>query len=868
MWPLIRRGGLQVNVRHSCIGRKGTVRVPVVQVFRDNDNSFSTNRISKSSSVSFSSKSPPQTQMGTQNVQQTTNLLHNAPWTSKHWKLARSTLTSSSKLKPTPQSVDRSFQLLDRMIIEAERPGINIHISTQLLNQVLDHWRIGSRYQVVDPAKWPAQRVLALLDNYTTRVPSSLAANTKTYSLIAAVAIKQTPSSAPEFCSALLERMKQSTHARPNAVILTQIMDAYVKSGQPQAPMAAQALFDYMVESSRIAPNEKSLTRVLQAWITNDENDNHEEALTHINQALGYMIHASKNHPAVLPNSLFLVLVLDACLAKQRQQQNAAVKSLAPLLADALMTRVCLDAITYPRLAPTEAAYSSLVTLWAKSHHMSQSPERAEFWLGRMRLASEENSAVTPPRGNLYSVVISAWEKSGRPEAAHRGEILWKHLILERADSDDNLPDVETFNSVLDSLAKSDNPKKGQHAETVLIRMQELSDKGHFDKPNFGTFQKVIHCWAESDMDGAAERAEDVLRLAEGLFEAGDLELRPTFDGYMSVIGVLSKSYSQDAPERIQLLLQRIEQRFESGDNEFQLDERAYISLISAYAHSGRDDATQRSQTVFDESPSRIRSTGLYNVLILAQGGDSNRAEVLLQDMHRAFLEGNDQVKPDITSFNNVILSWSKSGSPMAAWRVDSIFHRMTELSQSGLLAVKPNGKTFELVITTLSNDWGADSAAKVDCYLELLKGFYRSGKHDCSPSVISYTEAIRAWGSNVEDPRAVLRAKALLDEMHELAREGVDTVKPNSRTYMVYLKALAVSSVPDKISLAKEAVHSMKQNDIEPDAVLLAQIQRCLVPIRVSSNPWTVILHDSTEFPPFMVPSEVSILSSVFHEE
>jgi hypothetical protein len=306
-----------------------------------------------------------------------------------------------------------------------------------------------------------------------------------------------------------------------------------------------------------------------------------------------------------------------------------------------------------------------------------------------------------------------------------------------------------------------------------------------------------------------------------------------------------------------------MQERFDAGDENYLLNERAYTALIKAYANSGRDDAALMAQTVSDETPDQYKCTDFYNALIAAQGGDSNRAEVILQEMQREFLAGNDRIRPNTASFNNVLLSWSRSGSAMAAWRVDGIFQRMTELDRNGELEVKPNGTTFDIVIATISNDWGADAARKVDRYLELLKDYYRSGEPDCMPSVTSYTEAIRAWGSNTDDPRAVLRAKALLDEMHELAREGAESVKPDRSTYSVYLKALLQSSVEGKEELVRDVLSSMKRDHIDLDGVLLSQIQRCSLPVGLMPGSWTVQLDDTVEFPNTMVPSRDGALAA-----
>jgi hypothetical protein len=429
--------------------------------------------------------------------------------------------------------------------------------------------------------------------------------------------------------------------------------------------------------------------------------------------------------------------------------------------------------------------------------------------------------------------------------AATEYSILYE-LLGRSTESKDAIPNESLIYSVLDSLVKSGKSSAGNRAEMILLKMQELFEEGRMAQPTFQAFQKVINCWVVSDMESATERAERVLHFAETLSEDGDKHLQPSYDGYTSVIQAWAKSCRNEAPERIQRHMRKMQQRHDDGDSDFKLDAQIFSALIEAYATSGRDDAKLMANAVFDNAPSEHRNTRLYNALIFAQGGDAIQAESILNKMHEQFLNGNSNTKPNTQTFNNLIMTWSKSGSPMAAWRADSIFQRMEELSRKGELDVKPDSKTFDTVIATLTNDWGADAARKVDRYLELVKEYYQSGATDCMPSVASYTEAIRAWGSNVDDPRAVLRAKALLDEMNELAGEGAESVKPNQDTYLVYLRALSQSDVEGKAQLAKDVLISMKDNGVELDKALLSEIQRCSLPLGVVEKSWKVPIGES----------------------
>ena len=230
--------------------------------------------------------------------------------------------------------------------------------------------------------------------------------------------------------------------------------------------------------------------------------------------------------------------------------------------------------------------------------------------------------------------------------------------------------------------------------DELLLKLQELYDEGSCSPPTFDTFKKVLNCWSNSQEKGAAERMENMVLLAQSLYDDGDTRLRPDFDGYMAVITAWSKSQTLDAPNKIQSHLKSLHQRRLEGNQTLKIDSQVYATLIRAYANIA--SATED-----------LQNTSLYNALIISQGGDSSRAEELLQVMQLSYFEGNDNVKPNTETFNAVIHMWLRSGSPMAAWKADGIFKRMQDLSQSGKLNVKPNSRTFNLVISTLAQDWG-----------------------------------------------------------------------------------------------------------------------------------------------------------------
>jgi hypothetical protein len=70
----------------------------------------------------------------------------------------------------------------------------------------------------------------------------------------------------------------------------------------------------------------------------------------------------------------------------------------------------------------------------------------------------------------------------------------------------------------------------------------------------------------------------------------------------------------------------------------------------------------------------------------------SSKAEALLDEMHDAFVNGNEEsVQLNVRSFASALDAWSKSGSPEAPQQAKQILARTCHHSESGELDAKPN---------------------------------------------------------------------------------------------------------------------------------------------------------------------------------
>jgi hypothetical protein len=143
-------------------------------------------------------------------------------------------------------------------------------------------------------------------------------------------------------------------------------------------------------------------------------------------------------------------------------------------------------------------------------------------------------------------------------------------------------------------------------------------------------------------------------------------DCKPDVYAYTAVFHSWGSSQSKDSGRRAEMLFRRMVTRFRDGDEGLRPDAAAYASVLQAYIG----------------------------------GPNAPRAEDILWEMVSDYQNGNDSAKPiSLRVFNNVVAVWSKTESPQAPERAESIIHRIHELYNAGALAFKPNSYTYSLML-------------------------------------------------------------------------------------------------------------------------------------------------------------------------
>jgi pentatricopeptide repeat protein len=311
---------------------------------------------------------------------------------------------------------------------------------------------------------------------------------------------------------------------------------------------------------------------------------------------------------------------------------------------------------------PTIATYRCVIDCWAKS----KQPGLAEIVLRTMPV---------PPNIFVYTSLMNAYAKVGD---APRAEALLKEVLTkyEQAEGRDETmkPTLATFTTVLDAWAKSKSNQAGQHAQSILVKMQQLYEAGLLETPpDRKSWACVLQCWATT---GNVEEAQAVLSRMKA-----DSNLVPGLIEYTAILQAWSRSNHPQAPERAMSFMEEMELK------NIRPDRIAFGALIQVWAKSKRKDsgsnaiaALRRLQSQTDNAKrtsQKFQPTAQeYTVTISAFRNDYESVEMLFEEMLELG-KSRPQVLPTAITYGTVLQKLAASPLLDKAERADRIHELM-----------------------------------------------------------------------------------------------------------------------------------------------------------------------------------------------
>ena len=337
-------------------------------------------------------------------------------------------------------------------------------------------------------------------------------------------------------------------------------------------------------------------------------------------------------------------------------------------------------------------------------------PERCRAFLERMKSQYELDPCVRTKNSLINSIA-----KSNRPNASERAE----SMLLEMLDTNDeaSMPSTVTFNICVDAWSRnrsdSDAPNR---AERLINTMKKYNEKGFtFIKPDATTYTSVIVAWGKSRHKDGAERSEAILSHMQSLYEAtGDECLRPNVVSLSAVVSAWSNR-SKNNPEAAQRALDILEWAYEKGGHRgIRPNTITYNSVITALSRSRQKDSAQKGHDLLDRMKQQYRDGDLdvkpsrvtYNSLISCYASTPQpntvmeQVDGLLEEMKRcAIEEDDDSLAPDVVTYGSFLGCLAKSRIATKARRAYNIACEMEQKVLEGNENIRPNILIYDQVL-------------------------------------------------------------------------------------------------------------------------------------------------------------------------
>ena len=403
-------------------------------------------------------------------------------------------------------------------------------------------------------------------------------------------------------------------------------------------------------------------------------------------------------------------------------------------------------------------------------------------------------TTIHPSHLAVYNSLINLLAKSNNPKVSRKSVEVLKDLQYRYDTSKDPnlMPNTVSFNSTLSAFSKASNKHDVEQAESIVKKMEDLYNQGYNDvKPDAFTLTNLISCYAYSNVKGSAERAEEILQQMQAMYdEDGDNKMRPTKASFGAVLNAWAR---EGNAHRAQAIVDHMETLQDSYE-EMSANTVLYNTLINSWAKSGS-----------------------------AESG--KKAEEILRKMQELHKNGNEDVRPTRITYNSVISAHQKSGNKETFANANKILQHMEESGDSSILPDVVTYTTFLNIVSRWRNNLKIDTAEQV---LEKM------AKRGITPNNFTYDAVLRVcFNANPRDHKIKRKALVLAVKTLSIMQESSQII-PTSFTYSLFFSAISkLSEGNEQEKLLHRTVQDCCDEGLLTDSIL-DQLKRSFEPTLV----------------------------------
>lgn len=317
-------------------------------------------------------------------------------------------------------------------------------------------------------------------------------------------------------------------------------------------------------------------------------------------------------------------------------------------------------------------------------------------------------------------------------------EVLWKANDLRRM-CDNLLPDVITYNSVLDAYVKHEDRSLGLQR---ILEIVGFMNRNQEDQPKIApdcfTYHCLLKAWDRSDRSDSAIHVVQTIETMHRLWEAGDSSIKPVNAFYNMAINRIAKSNNAvDARKALDIL------RLLQSSHFCYPDIISYTSVIECFSKSNDSGAAEASLE-------------------------------LLGQVRQIYASTDDQtMMPNLRTYTMVILALTKNPVLENTLKARDLLVELNDLySATGDPKLRPNAYPYNYVLNCAASCVG-DAGDKLKAFQIATTTFNELRKSDiASPDSYTYSFWFKACTSLL--PKSDLKDKAVSYSFEQCKKDGL----------------------------------------------------------------------------------------------
>jgi pentatricopeptide repeat protein len=297
---------------------------------------------------------------------------------------------------------------------------------------------------------------------------------------------------------------------QPNIISFTTVLKAWSRSASPEAGDKIMSLFTQLQELSddsgwdHCQPDLVTYVTVMIFWANSRLKGAASRAEAILRSMQESKLNAASGDSRLPPDTVCWNTVINA-YAKEGNAEKC----------EALFTEMWEGYQKGEHGAkPNMLTFTAILSSWAKCRTNPKAPLRAEEVLQSMYDFYQSGVLNVKPNVISYTIVLDCLANVQRTWAAERAESILRYMI-ESGDELDIRPNIVSYNSVIKAWSGTQDAKAVTRVTALLAELMEIAEIDPAMRPRVQTFGSVLKTVAASHLPGRAQRAKAVVSMMQ-----------------------------------------------------------------------------------------------------------------------------------------------------------------------------------------------------------------------------------------------------------------------------------------------------------------------------------------------------------------